>query len=151
MRTIPFIALALVACKGDDVELSTTDSGTTPTATPGAFDCGDFEGTELCEGWLRNTTGETAANIVVEGNDSHGILLQSGLVGGLTIDGGVSVLGDNARAIYAEQDITGDVLISGLVNARGENAQTLEFDGDIGGALTIESAVTSSGAPSRST
>lgn len=90
-------------------------------------------------------TFETGASIAVEGNDSHGILLQSELDGALTLDGSVSVLGDNARAIYAEQNITGDVLISSAIDARGENAQTLDFEGDIGGALTIESVVTSSG------
>jgi len=108
MRTIPFIALALVACKGDDVELSTTDSGTTPTATPGAFDCGDFEGTELCEGWLRNTTGQTAANIV--GNDGTPVVVN---VRGLSIvdSGGEQFLQVDTSGIpgYAYQLTADDV------------------------------------------
>lgn len=85
------------------------------------------------------------AQIVVEGNESYGIRLQSELDGRLSLDSSINVTGDNARAIQADQDISGDVLISAAVQARGEHAQAVELAGDIGGALTIESAVTSSG------
>ena len=48
----------LAACTASD------DAQDTGTLTSGSFDCGAFEGTDLCDAWWRNTTGETAANIV---------------------------------------------------------------------------------------
>ena len=83
--------------------------------------------------------------ILVEGNDSAGIVVGSALDGSFKSDGSISVTGDNALALSFEESVSGDILISGSVSARGENATGLVVGGDVGGTLTIDSSVSSTG------
>ena len=88
---------------------------------------------------------ETGASILVEGNQSAGIILGSNLVGSLTMDGLISIVGEDTVGIEIDDGVTGNVLISGNVSAQGANARGVSLDGNVGGNLTVEGTITSSG------
>lgn len=90
------------------------------------------------------------STIIIEGNDSAGVIVGSELDGDYTQQGSISVIGDNARGLALEDDVNGDVLISGAITVQGEAASALEIDGDISGNLTIESSISSTGFTSTS-
>ena len=83
--------------------------------------------------------------LVVEGNDSAGIIINPLLDGNLDVSGSISVVGDNTIGIQLSDGATGDVSISGSLSAKGENAAGLTIDGDIGGAFSIDGTLTSTG------
>ena len=85
------------------------------------------------------------SSIIVEGNDSAGVLVGSVLDGSFISDGSISVTGDNARGLSFAQEVTGDILLSGNLSAQGANATGVAVTGPIGGAFTIEADVVSSG------
>lgn len=84
-------------------------------------------------------------SIVVEGNDSFGISLETDLVGDLLNRGAVSVLGDNARGIDIQATVDGMVEVSGSVIATGENAVGVAVDEEISGVLHVQGSVVTSG------
>lgn len=104
-------------------------------------------GVLLAEGGahIGDLSADSSATILVEGNDSAGVLLGSALDGTLSLDGSISVVGDNARSIVAQEDISGDVRVSANTFATGENSSALQVLGDVGGTLAIDSAVISTG------
>ncbi len=85
------------------------------------------------------------STLVIEGNDSAGVLIGSALAGDYTQQGSMTVVGDNARGLAFADDVDGDVLISGAITVQGANASALEIEGDISGNLTIESSISSTG------
>lgn len=88
---------------------------------------------------------EASSAIVVEGNSSAGILVESTLNGRLQSLGAVTVRGDNSYAIRTTGNVTGDVNTSGSIAARGANSSGISIEGDVGGRVAIHSAVTASG------
>lgn len=85
------------------------------------------------------------STLVIEGNDSAGVLIGSALAGDYTQQGSMTVIGDNARGLAFADDVDGDVLISGALTVQGANASAVEIEGDISGSLTIESSISSTG------
>lgn len=85
-------------------------------------------------------------SINVEGNDSAGISIESGLNGNLSVLGAVTVKGDNAIGVHIAAPVTGTVLLTGsAVSATGEGAVGVAVDSAISGALQIQSSVSSNG------
>jgi hypothetical protein len=84
-------------------------------------------------------------SISVEGNESFGISIESGLIGNLQNQGSVRVFGDNSAAIRTQGAITGNVSLLGAVSARGENSSAVSIGGDIGGRLTLQGEINASG------
>ena len=87
----------------------------------------------------------STGSIVVEGNNSAGISLESGLVGNLTTAGGVTVTGDNAYGVHVAGPVTGNVTINGSANALGLNATGVAIDGNVTGAFVVQGAVSATG------
>ncbi len=85
-----------------------------------------------------------SGTILVEGNQSAGIALDSRLAGSLTSTGKITVVGTDAAGIRAG-DITGNVILHNAIVAQGQNAVGVALDGDIGGRLVVQSAITTSG------
>ncbi len=83
--------------------------------------------------------------IIVEGNNSYGISIESGLVGDVLTQGAVRVFGDNSVAIRTQGSVTGDFSLLGPVTARGLNASAVSIGGDIGGRLTLQGAIDATG------
>lgn len=88
--------------------------------------------------------GRTGA-IVVEGNQSSGVSIESALTGDLIMRGSVTVTGDETYGVRVSENIDGDVWIGGGVSAQGEGATAVSLEGDIGGALRIDSTISATG------
>lgn len=87
---------------------------------------------------------QSGSYILVEGNESAGVLLLSPLDGDLRAEGTISVTGDNAQGLTATGLIDGDVTI-GSVSARGENATGVRLDEGASGAVAVNGSVLSTG------
>jgi hypothetical protein len=92
-----------------------------------------------------NMLNDVGGLITVEGNDSWGISLQSGLVGNFTNNGSVSIVGNNTYGIQLSGPVTGNVRIAGSVTAQGQNAVGVAVDGSVTGPLQIQGAISSTG------
>lgn len=88
---------------------------------------------------------ETTGVVVVEGNSSFGISLESDLIGTLSNLGTVRVVGDNSIAIRALGDISGNVHLGGTISAQGQNSSAITILGDVGGRLSIQGDISSTG------
>ena len=90
---------------------------------------------------------QIAANglVLVEGNNSFGISLESGLMGDLISFGTVRVIGDNSIGVQSLGDINGDVYLGGTVLVQGLNASAAVFTGDVNGRLAFGGSISSTG------
>lgn len=88
---------------------------------------------------------ETDSLLVVEGNNSHGISIESNLVGNLTTLGTLRVAGENNTGVRILGDVTGNVYLGGLIGATGQNASAVQILGDINGRLNIQGDLASTG------
>ena len=87
----------------------------------------------------------SGAQIVVDGENSYGILLEAGLNGDFSMFGTLNVVGDDSYGVRVTGDVTGDIRTGGEINARGENATAFSVEGDVDGAMVIHSSITASG------
>ncbi len=87
----------------------------------------------------------STGSIAIEGNNSAGISLESGLVGNLTTAGSISVLGDNTYGVHVAGPVTGKVTINGATTVTGLNATGVAVDGNVSGAFALQGAVTTTG------
>jgi len=83
--------------------------------------------------------------IAVDGNNSYGISIESGLIGKFQSQGTVRVFGDNSVAIRTLGPITGDVSLLGTISGRGLNTSAVSIGGDVGGRLTLQGEISASG------
>lgn len=88
---------------------------------------------------------ESTMSMLVEGNNSYGVSVETDLIGNLTNLGNIRVAGDNSMGIRATGAISGNAYIGGTVSVSGANAAAASFTGDIGGRLSIQGDLTSSG------
>ena len=100
-----------------------------------------------------------SGGIIIEGNNSAGISVESNVDGFVRSLGAITVTGDNAVGIRVAGNVTGGatalqrangVFLSGSVTVQGENAVGLDVSGDIGtglnpAGLVISGGVTASG------
>ncbi|MBO9560213.1 MAG: autotransporter outer membrane beta-barrel domain-containing protein [Caulobacter sp.] len=84
-------------------------------------------------------------SITIEGNNSAGISLESGLVGNLTTAGAINVTGDNAYGVHVGGPVTGKVTIAGGTTVLGQNATGVAIDGNVNGAFVVQGGVTATG------
>jgi hypothetical protein len=100
---------------------------------------------------------DTGASIIVEGNESAGISIESGLTGSLTNNGSISVLGgdldpeednldeEGSYGIRTTGDIGGSVILNGAIGAQGEGSIGVAIDSNVGGGVRIQGGITSRG------
>jgi hypothetical protein len=88
---------------------------------------------------------ESVGNIIVKGDRSAGISLETGITGDLSNGGGISIAGTDSFAIHATGPIGGNVNLAGTISANGERVQAVNLGGDVAGAVVINGAVASSG------
>ncbi len=93
---------------------------------------------------------EPGAAIVVEGNESAGVVLMSPLLGSFVNDGVITVTGDEAVGVGVQGGIAGDLFQSGPITAQGVNARGLSVIGDIDGAFSNDGSIVSTGFASTS-
>ena len=87
----------------------------------------------------------SAATILVEGNQSYGVSIESGLVGNLRNQATITVLGDDSVGIRTAGPVTGNIDIFGVVQARGENASGIVIADDVTGQVNIQGDMLASG------
>lgn len=86
-----------------------------------------------------------SGTISVEGNNSTGIALQTGLIGNLQNSASVVVVGSDTYGIHSTAAITGNVSINGAVSATGEHAVGVALDDDVSGSVKIQGAISATG------
>ena len=87
----------------------------------------------------------TAAVVNVDGNNSYGISIESGLNGKFQSQGTIRVFGDNSIAVRTLGPVTGAVTLLGGISARGANTSAVSIGGDVGGRLTLQSEIVATG------
>lgn len=87
----------------------------------------------------------SGASILVEGNESFGISLESNLIGNLINLGSVRVVGDNSMAVRALGNVDGNVYLGGSISTTGGGSTAIGMFGDITGGLSIQGSITSTG------
>jgi hypothetical protein len=92
-----------------------------------------------------NITIESSGSVTVEGNNSYGLSVETGLNGRLQSLGTVRMLGDGTVGVRTTAPVTGNVDLAGAITATGAGATGVSIEGAVGGALKIHSAVTSTG------
>ncbi|PTT74255.1 autotransporter domain-containing protein, partial [Pseudomonas sp. HMWF010] len=92
-----------------------------------------------------NVTNEAAGSITVEGNNSAGIALETGLVGNFTNGGAITVVGNNSAGVKITGPITGKVTVNGGVSVTGKDAVGVAVDGAVTGAFVVQGGVTATG------
>ncbi|KQY93098.1 MULTISPECIES: autotransporter outer membrane beta-barrel domain-containing protein [unclassified Brevundimonas] len=83
--------------------------------------------------------------ISVDGNNSYGISIESGLSGKLQTQGTIRVFGDNSVAIRTQGPINGPVTLLGTISARGANTSAISIGGDVGGRVSLQGEISASG------
>lgn len=109
-----------------------------------------------------NVANPSGGSIVVEGNNSAGVSLQSNLVGSYVQNGTIAVTGTNAVGVDFRGDVSGNILIgseqvttgtagvastavNGGISVVGQNAVAIRVLGDVGGEFMIDGAVSATG------
>ncbi|MDP1911836.1 MAG: autotransporter outer membrane beta-barrel domain-containing protein [Brevundimonas sp.] len=92
-----------------------------------------------------NLTVSSLGSIGVEGNNSYGISIESGLIGNIQSQGAIRVFGDNSVAIRTQGPVTGNIMLLGSVTARGMNTSAISIGGDVGGRLTLQGDISATG------
>ncbi|HWW12084.1 MAG TPA: autotransporter outer membrane beta-barrel domain-containing protein, partial [Brevundimonas sp.] len=87
----------------------------------------------------------SGGSITVEGNNSYGISIESGLIGKFQNFGSIGVAGDNSVAVRTTGTITGAVNLLGNIAASGANASAVSIGGDVGGRVSLQGSIGSSG------
>ena len=83
-------------------------------------------------------------SIVVQGNNSTGISIESQLTGNL-LPGGIGMTGDNNIGLHTTGEITGDVVLSSAMAVKGQNSVGVQIEAPIDGSLKIYAGLTTSG------
>ncbi|WP_339914451.1 autotransporter domain-containing protein [uncultured Brevundimonas sp.] len=87
----------------------------------------------------------SSSSLVVDGVNSVGISIESGLVGNLTTLGSLQVFGDNAIGVRTTSTIDGNVMLSGTMAVFGANTSAVSIQGDVNGRLVFQGDILSSG------
>ncbi|HZV85392.1 MAG TPA: autotransporter outer membrane beta-barrel domain-containing protein [Brevundimonas sp.] len=90
------------------------------------------------------TIGSTAV-ISVDGANSYGVSLESGLNGRVLSQGSIRVFGDDSVGLRTTGAVSGAVDLLGAIAARGANATAASIGGDVGGRLTIQGELSATG------
>lgn len=85
------------------------------------------------------------ASMLIEGNTSAAIRLDSLLDGDLTSYAAITVTGNDSIAFDINQGVTGDVEIGGTVQVQGIGSAGVDITGDVGGAFTLRGGVSVTG------
>ena len=87
---------------------------------------------------------ENTGSIVVEGNNSAGILVEPGLAGRIDTRGTISVVGNNTFGVRTQGNVQG-VRIGSGVSALGDGAVGVAVDGNVSGQVRLQGAVSATG------
>ncbi|WP_426029861.1 autotransporter outer membrane beta-barrel domain-containing protein [Caulobacter sp. DWP3-1-3b2] len=92
-----------------------------------------------------NIVQDGTGSIIVEGNNSAGVLLETGLVGNLNLGGSVALTGDNSYGVHVAAPVTGNVTLSGSTTVLGGNSTAVALDGAVSGAFVVQGSISATG------
>ncbi|WP_426011121.1 autotransporter outer membrane beta-barrel domain-containing protein [Caulobacter sp. DWR2-3-1b2] len=92
-----------------------------------------------------NIVQDGTGSIIVEGNNSAGVSLETGLVGNLKLGGSVALTGDNSYGVHVAAPVTGNVTLSGSTTVLGENSTAVALDGAVSGAFVVQGSISATG------
>ncbi|CAN5211525.1 autotransporter outer membrane beta-barrel domain-containing protein [soil metagenome] len=94
-----------------------------------------------------NIVQDSAGSILIEGNNSAGVSLETGLVGNLTLGGSISVTGDNSYGVHVAgtAPVTGNVTLNGSTTVLGGGSTAVALDGAVNGAFVVQGSVSATG------
>jgi len=101
---------------------------------------GTINGSILNTGAVTNNNVTTTGAIVVDGENSAGIEIDSALNGSLNTQGNITVLGDQSYGVKLAS-VTGNVTVGGVVSVTGAGAQGYVQTGDVTGAIVIDGGI----------
>ena len=87
----------------------------------------------------------SGGSIMVEGQDSAAIAVETAMDGSIRTGGVISVVGDRSYGVHALGAVGGEVSIRSTVAVVGEGAVGVATDGSVAGRLVIGNAVTATG------
>lgn len=90
-------------------------------------------------------TGATGSSIVIEGNNSGGIVLESVLNGALKSQGTINITGDNAVGLQTKAAVNGNVTVEGGISVLGEGAVGVDVQDNVNGKFVLQGSVNSRG------
>ncbi|MFI4976406.1 MAG: hypothetical protein ACHP84_17870 [Caulobacterales bacterium] len=90
-------------------------------------------------------TGTATGDILVQGNNSTGISLQTGITGALGFSSPITVVGDNDIGVKIAGAVGGNVLVGGAISAAGPGASGVVTSAPVTGQFTIASSITATG------
>jgi hypothetical protein len=99
-------------------------------------------GPGVLTGSVINGTGGT---ITIDGNNSTGISIETGITGDLTDSGTITMLGNQTTGINIAGAVGGNVTTAGAISAQGVGARGLVTSASIGGTLDIGASITATG------
>ncbi len=88
---------------------------------------------------------DIGALITIEGNQSAGVSIESGLDGDLHHRGSISVTGNESYGIRNTGEITGDLDIRGTVAVLGKDSVAVAVEDEVGGLFRIQGSVSARG------
>jgi hypothetical protein len=80
---------------------------------------------------------DTGNSITIQGENSAGIVLQTGITGSLTVNGPISITGDSSQGIKIAGAVGGNVDINSSITANGIGSQGVVTSAPIAGQLAI--------------
>ena len=84
-------------------------------------------------------------SILIDGNQSAGISLETALVGDLIAAGSITVIGDQGHGVQVAGSVLGDIRVEGAVSVTGAGSVGVAIDAPVDGAVVIQGAVTAQG------
>src|SRR5436190_1202503 len=88
---------------------------------------------------------QSGGQILIRGNNSAAIAVESGMTGDLITRGQSVLVGANSYGIRVTGPLTGNIDIGGSVSAQGENSEAVSVQGPVSGRMIIQGSVTSTG------
>ncbi|WP_375285265.1 autotransporter family protein [Marinicauda pacifica] len=138
---------------GDDDDMLDTDGDGEPDGDLAEADGPFAEETDKVgvhvtgtSAFIGDIVSQAGSSISVEGQNSYGLLVESGGIdGNLNLGGSVSIVGENSTAVLVRGGVTGDVTLGGAVNSRAPAGEGIAIEGDIGQGFQLTGTVTTSG------
>jgi hypothetical protein len=90
-------------------------------------------------------TNAAGGSLVVQGNDSTALSVETNLIGSILSSGSLSTVGDRTFALRTTGSVSGDVSLLGAINVQGKDAVAVYLGGDVGGRLVIQNSVVATG------
>jgi hypothetical protein len=88
---------------------------------------------------------QSGGAILVEGNDSAGIAVETAIDGSVQTGGSITVTGDRSYGVRTASTVGGDVRIGSTVSAQGQGSVAIATDENIGGKLVVGNSVVATG------